>query len=339
MKLSVVIPTHNRPNKLAAILDSLKRQSLADSHYEIIVVDDGSTPAVSLPEGEQGPTLRLLRTEGVERSIARNRGAAIAAGDILLFVDDDVTVDSDFLAAHLRAHSEWPGCLAVGAVRLPDQSLAGPFGRFRQRLEQQIVPEQRGLTSIRNFCTASNMSISREMFCDLGGFDNDIVSSEDQDFALRHTARGGRITFLPEALALHHDNALDLRSYCRRAEWGIRYMALFCRRYPDWPDNIERLRVNGPVRLGQEPFSLSARKLFKSALSFRPIMAALFFLTSIVERVAPRSLALDRIYKLILGTHLLRGFRAGLIEHNTKRFEQDPVHREVGSLPELAAKD
>ena len=69
------------------------------------------------------------------------------------------------------------------------------------------------------------------------GFDAVLASSEDQDLALRHTATGGRIAFVPEARVVHCDSALDIRSYCRRAEWGAEHMIPFCRRYPDWPAN------------------------------------------------------------------------------------------------------
>ena len=137
------------------------------------------------------------------------------------------------------------------------------------------------------------------------------MSSEDQDFALRHTGRGGKIVYIPEAEAIHNDNALDIGSYCRRAEWGAEHMVPFCKRYPDWPDNVERETVNGPVRWGREPISQSSRKLLKLGLTISPVLAVLFVVASILERTAPDSLALDRVYRLLLGAHILRGYRKG----------------------------
>jgi GT2 family glycosyltransferase len=311
MKLSVVIPTHNRVNKLVETLARLRRQNLAADEYEIIVVDDGSSPPANLPENKENPSCSLVRLEGVERSAARNAGAAAARGRLLVFVDDDMTVGSDFLDAHLRAHQDWRDALVVGAVRLPDEAMAGPFGRFRQNLEQRCAPQSRGITSIRNFCTAQNMSIPHGLFEKLGGFDQGIVSSEDQDLALRHTAGGGQIIFLPEAEAIHRDSALDIRSYCRRTEWGSEEMVPFCRRHADWPDNVERERVNGPIRWGREPLSQSSRKLLKLGLTISPVLATLFVVASILERTAPDSFALDRVYRLLLGAHILRGYRKG----------------------------
>jgi len=312
LKLSVIIPTHNRPEKLARLLACLKRQSLVATAYEIIVVDDNSVPPVVLPASADGPSVTLVRLDETERSIARNRGAAIAAGEWLVFLDDDMTVEDDFLSCHLGAREQWPKALVVGSIRLPGESMQTPFGRFRQRLEDQGLPQEMGLVSNRNFCTAANMSLSREEFRVIEGFDGAIISSEDQDLALRHTARGGHIVFLPQARAVHWDSSLDIRSYCARSEWGSKHMTPFCNRYPDWPDNVERYRMNGPLRFGREPLGQSLRKTVKSALAFKAVREILFFIAALFERASPNSRLLDRVYRLLLGTHIFRGYRAGL---------------------------
>jgi GT2 family glycosyltransferase len=312
-KVSVIIPTRNRPRRLSKTLEGLLRQDLPCASYEIIVVDDGSTPPVSLNTNDQLEACTLIRLEGVERSAARNQGAAIAVGEILLFLDDDMAVGPDFLSTHLRANEEWPGALIVGGVSLPEEALATPFGRFRQRLEQRDTPRLPGPSANGNFCTAANMSISRGVFAELGGFDIGMSSSEDQDLALRHTARGGEMVFLPAAQTIHLDHSLDIRSYCLRAEWGSRNMVPFCERHPDLPNNVERDRVNGPLHLNREPVSQSARKLVKRALSTAPVVALLFGVASLLERSAPNgSGALDRVYRLVLGAHIFRGHREGL---------------------------
>jgi glycosyltransferase involved in cell wall biosynthesis len=311
VEISVVIPTRNRLSKVEATLRSLYQQNAGGLSCEIVVVDDGSAPAVVLPQRPALPT-RLVRVEGVGRSLARNTGAKSAKGKLLVFLDDDMQVGADFLAAHHRAHQQWPEALLVGAIRLPLHEQAVPFVRFRQRLEDHGIPPQRGLVSARNFCTAANMAIVRDRFLNLGGFDPSIHSSEDQDFALRYTAADGEVAFVPEAEAIHWDDALDIRSYCRRSEWGMREMMPFCLRYPDWPDNIERARINGPLHLGREPFSLSLRKVCKLALSLWPMPALLFACVSLVESRLPQSGMLDRLYRLLLGIFVFRGYRNGL---------------------------
>jgi glycosyltransferase involved in cell wall biosynthesis len=315
LALSVVIPTRNRPGSIAETVSALKHQDLPSSGYEIVVVDDGSVPPVVLDQKEAGPKLTVIRRSNGERSTARNAGAAAARGEIILFVDDDIAVGSDFLSRHLNAHCRWPGALIVGSVALPNEGTPKPFLRFRKRLEQNGLPETEGPTAVPNFCTAANMSIARDDFQAIGGFDSTIVSSEDQDFAFRHRRCGGSIVFLPKAAAIHRDTALTIRTYCRRVEWGSRQLIPFCRRYPEWRDNIEREMVNGALRWGSEPITQSLRKAAKMAMYLRPCRETMFLLAASLEQVAPNGKALDRLYRALIGVHIFRGYRQGMTDN------------------------
>lgn len=308
MQISVIIPTRNRHEKLKKTIECLQKQTLNEDDYEIIVVDDGSTPPVQKSE----INIKTLRLEGVERSIARNSGAEAANGELLVFVDDDMEVSETFLAEHLNTHLEFNDALLVGRVSLPDDFLKTPFGSFRQKLEQDVVPLKGGLTDVQNLCTAQNMAINKERFQQLGGFDSNIVSCEDQDFALRHRAREGRTVFVSKALAIHQDNATDIRAYCKRCEWGMENMIPYCKRHTDFQDNIEREKTNGYLQFGKEPLSRSFRKVVVSFLSFKPFVEILFLLTNLIERIAPNSSFLVRLYSLLIGLHNFRGYRNGL---------------------------
>ncbi len=315
-RITIVIPTRDRLAALVETVGRLGTQTLSSDAYEIVVVDDGSATPIA-PSTLLPTPCRVLRLEGRERSAARNEGARAARGAIVAFVDDDMAVEPTFLEAHVRAHAEWPGALVVGSIRLPDSAAATPFGRFRQALEAEGVPTARGPVPAQNLCTAANMSIDVRRFLELGGFDAEIVSGEDQDLALRHTARGGTIVFLPEALTIHRDTALDLRSYGRRVERGNEGVVAFCRRHRDWPDNAARDRVNGPIRWGREPLGSSIRKLQKQILGTPPLFGSLMAVVDVIERVAPASRLLDRLYRAVLGVCILRGYRRGLMRAAT----------------------
>jgi glycosyltransferase involved in cell wall biosynthesis len=312
MHLSVIVPTFNRQTRLEETLAYICAQNMPASDYEVIVVDDGSTPPTTLPRINNGPSCTLLRFEEIlERCVARNRGAEIARGDILVFLDDDLEVGPGFLQAHLQAHLEWPGTLVAGGVHLPPSAASHPFVRFRQAMELQEQPASRGPTC-NQVAAAGNFSMSRTRYRALGGFDTSMVGIEDQDFAFRHRESGGTVVFLPEATAVHWDHALTVRPYCLRTEFAGQAMLPLVRRYPDWPVNRKRESVNGPVRLGREPWHLSAKKVIKTLLGLSPITGGLLFLTSAVEKAAPNTGIPDRLYRLLIGVFLQRGYRKAL---------------------------
>jgi GT2 family glycosyltransferase len=310
MKISVVIPTHNRQEQIIKTVETLRRQDFPADEYEIIVVDDGSKPPVSLPPDLlAAPKVSLIRLEGVERSITRNTGAKNANGELLVFIDDDISVNADFLKNYRQADQDFPNALFVGEILLPEESLKTPFGRFRQKLERNGVPTKRGEVPLKTFCAAGNMAVRRTIFEKLSGFDIVLTSSEDQDFALRHTSGGGKIVFIPEAIGIHHDSALNVAAYCRRNEWGSRLMRQFYQRYPNLSANIERERVNGKINWKNDSASAIARKIIKSVLALPPVVKTLFFVTETYEKLHPESSLLERAYSLLLGIHIFRGYR------------------------------
>ena len=117
--ISVVIATYNRPALVERLLRQLATQRLSGRSFEVVVVDDGSSPPVA-------PGLRALdlpfRLEVVEQqnagaAAARNAGAAAARGELLVFVDDDMQVCPGFLQHHLTPHLEGERVVVLGRIR------------------------------------------------------------------------------------------------------------------------------------------------------------------------------------------------------------------------------
>jgi len=313
LRLTVVIPTHNRHEKVINTIACIQRQNLPGDQYEIIVVDDASNPPVTLPAEEGQAKVSLIRFDkSVERAVGRTTAAEAGRGELVLFLDNDLIVEPDFLEQHLKAHEDWPGALVIGKILLPPQALTHPGIRFRQALELTGVPDARGPVISRTFCTAANMSIRRTRYLEMGGFHTEMVPIEDQDFALRLTAEGGQIVFVPQALAIHDDEWLDFPRFCRRQQVSALHMVAFGRRYPELDITKDRARINGPIRWGLDGPSLAARKLLKSFLGSRPVQPLLFGFSEFLARVAPESRALDSLYRLLLGIHMQRGYRLGL---------------------------
>jgi len=304
---SVIIPTHNRP----AGVEETVRLCLASAGRagaEVVVVDDGSSPPLVLPTH---PLLRIVRTPGGERSRARNQGACASLGELLVFVDDDISVMPEFVEQHLRASDEFGDVLGVGRISLPREWRGTPFGRFRRIIEEPSQDRARGFVSEENFCTAANMSMRRRTFLLLGGFDPAILSGEDQDLALRFSAAGGKIVYLPEADVIHRDTVVDIAAYGWRHEWGARALAPFLRRYPARPENVLRLATGAPRLEARWSFE-GGRILLREALSNVWAMGFIRGLITAAQRGGAGDRLLFPLYRTLLGLHLLRGFRTGL---------------------------
>src|SRR5579862_3767242 len=129
MDISVVIPTYNRREVVRGSLETLFRQSLPPSQFEIIVVVDGSTDgtADSLRSLNPPCRFRLIEQENRGPAGARNTGFRSAESELVLFLDDDMRCDPALLTAHIAAHRGPDPTVAFGAIFLsPDspQSLA-----------------------------------------------------------------------------------------------------------------------------------------------------------------------------------------------------------------------
>src|SRR5688500_16831171 len=89
--VSMVIPTFRRPEALRATLESVMAIDYPADAYEVIVVDDGSgdrTPEVVRSFERPAPRVRCVEQPNSGVARARNQGAALATGELLIFLDD-----------------------------------------------------------------------------------------------------------------------------------------------------------------------------------------------------------------------------------------------------------
>ena len=138
-RMSVIVPTYERRELVVEAVGALARQSF-DHPFEVIVVVDGSRDGTA--EALQRTTwpfpLRVIEQANQGAARARNGGAAEADGEILLFLDDDMTADSRLLAEHDRSHREGAE-VVLGHMPLHPDS---PSGFLRPGVEHWA--EERG---------------------------------------------------------------------------------------------------------------------------------------------------------------------------------------------------
>src|SRR4051794_18449175 len=106
LKVSIIIPTHNRAASLHRTLTALSVQDYPTSLTEVIVVADGCTDETVTMIGELRTDYQLtfVQQKNLGPSSARNVGAERANGDLLLFLDDDVEPSKGLVSAHVLAH-------------------------------------------------------------------------------------------------------------------------------------------------------------------------------------------------------------------------------------------
>lgn len=225
LDLTVIIPTKNRAAKLAATLECLCRQTLDAQHFEIVVVDNGSsdhTGDVLSQFGKRFPVWKCVHESVPGAAAARNRGVEVSSGKIMLFLDDDVLADSWLLEEHLKSHRSFPDSCVLGSVRFPWSSSS----RRHTLLEQCLIDHPELLQSFEfpdpenvpflHFYTC-NLSISESLFKKVGGFDEAFTSSgfEDVDFGYRLNLLGHHIVHNLRASAIH-DPSLSFAEFARR---------------------------------------------------------------------------------------------------------------------------
>lgn len=325
MRVSFVVPTYRRPDALRSTLGTLLQLDFPPDDYEIVVVDDGSgdhTPQVVAELARTAPRLRYVSQENAGVATARNRGAAEARGGLLIFLDDDMLVQPDHIDAHLAAREAHGDCLVNGHWEFSAETRAAldqtPFGRYRVDLEDWVktAVEKRPLADGRmraSDVTAANLGISAEHFAALGGFDEafPFAGCEDQDFSYRAGKAGYDFIYDPAIRLEHNDERVTLPQFCGRQRRGahtsVYLVALHPAAFADSPLLLENAQI---TRF--DPRRMRLKKLAKTLYSSPPGLAISAALIALLERTAPGSRALERLYKMTIGAHIFLGIRDGL---------------------------
>ena len=319
MEASLVIPTFGRPAALAETLRALARIEHPRNQWEVIVVDDGSDddvlPAVRELVRRAGAPVRLLERPHRGPAAARNAGARAAEGDILIFLDADIVVEPDFVIRHLQTGRAHSGSWVIGRIVHPIEARQTPLGRYRDTLWEAFHRAQGGDGVLdTNGMTAANLSLPAWDFAKLGGFDEDftIASSEDWDLAMRARGAGVRILYDPNIVVIHNDWAVDLDRFCSRQRLYSVSDVLLWRKYGAGSPRAALVRENSPVRWGDDPMRLVAKKTAKRLLATRAGRAALRSFCAFAERAVPDSSCSRRAYDLAVGVAIFGGVREGL---------------------------
>jgi len=219
--VSVIIPARNESRTIALLVHTIQQQVPAAWAVEVVVVDDGSTDdTVAVARAAGARVLELGSCAGGGNpAVARNRGASVAGGDPLVFLDADCLPAAGWLPRLLAGHDA--GATVVGgSLDLPPGLV--PMARCDYYCGWYHVHSRRPGGEVPNH-PPGNLSVRRDAFLRTPGFtEQQPVAYAHEELAWQAQVQraGGHIVFDPRAI-VHHYNRPGFRNLLRRNyRWG-----------------------------------------------------------------------------------------------------------------------
>jgi len=278
--ISVVIPNYNNRDKLYKLLESLKGALKYAADTEVIVVDDCSSEDLAPEMRDKYNFVKIERLSQKSGSAAaRNRGVAIARGDLILFLDSDVIVKDDTLAKVEQAFTSNPNMVALEGEYNITPANTGFFPRYKALEYRSFVIDQKYFSVLGPRIGA----IRRGIFQEIGGFDDSYstASVEDYEFSYRLQQKGYKIHYDKTLEVKHHFPESLLKqfglSFHRTALWA----QLFSKRLKF--DNFGTTFAEGMGRLAGFIFIVSVPIILFS-MKFLPLSLCLFAAYLVLNR-------------------------------------------------------
>ncbi len=218
-RYSVIVPAYQAAATLPACLAALAKQSVAPDAYEVIVVDDGSADETASVARAAGVTTIVQPHAGA--ATARNRGAAEARGDLLLFTDADCAPVEGWIETIVAPFGDPEIAGAKGTYLSRQRSIVARFTQleYEDRYDRMLGSER------IDFIDTYSAAYRRDIFLANDGFDSRFLINEDQEFAFRLAEKGYKLVFAPAAQVVHQHNR-TLAQYIRRkfkiGMWKVR---------------------------------------------------------------------------------------------------------------------
>ncbi len=217
--LTAIICTYNRAKYIGGLLESVAKNDLAKSAYEIVLVDNNSTDNTReicevFAKAHKDVQFRYVLEPEQGLSAARNKGIKEAKGDVIVYIDDDALVDTDYL----RTYAEWfeahPETMACGGPIEPlyetkEPSWMTPYTKALLTAWMNYGDKVREYPKGR-YPGGGNAAYRKEVFDKVGLFNTalgrkggNLMGSEEKDIFDKMHSLGMQVLYLPTPI-LHH---------------------------------------------------------------------------------------------------------------------------------------
>lgn len=220
--VTVVMPAYNAEKYLAESIESVLAQTFDD--LELLIIDDGSTDRtaeIANSYCQQDNRVKLFSQENHGVSTSRNKGICLNNSKFVAFIDADDKWFSDKLAVHLN-HFHLDAYLGISFARVEFLSPDGTTGQIASGRLNQLQPQH--FLYENPTITTSNLVVRREVFQEIGYFDQSMSYAEDLDFILRVICSGKwKINGIDQVLMGYRttEGGLSSNLYCMQEGWEI----------------------------------------------------------------------------------------------------------------------
>lgn len=235
VKCSVVIPC-SRPVAIHPLLDALLKQTLPTESYEILIVVPSNRGRLPISD----PRLRMVETEELfPPGHMRNIGAKAARGDLICFIDDDCVPPPDWLERMIR------DLVSDAAIGLVGCRIQGDPPTFWNRCADfSLFPDCQSRSRECFGLSSGAIAARRAAINEAGGFDNDLMASEDWDLSVSVKAMGWKLLFNPDVVVLHrHGRGSPGAILCQAYRYGRASGLGVQRRHPNQMTWMARISV------------------------------------------------------------------------------------------------
>jgi glycosyltransferase involved in cell wall biosynthesis len=304
MKISIVMPTHNRLDALPLTLEALNRQTYPKDNFEVIIVDQASTDGVQnwVLNYSAPYRLRILPQQGKYGiSVARNGGVEAASGRLIILLDADIIADPKLVEEHSNLHETnnspilgcgrllpYPPCYKSFVIKM-----ANPDAGLDRGTEPEDFPFY--------YAFGGHLSFTTETFTRVGLFNPELKGFEDTEFAYRASQLGVGIKNCFQAIGYHNHS----RSLEERRARGYAYSKMIPRLielHPELRGTIPGVSELEPLDWKNDSISLKRRKIHAEFWSWDLNRTLLYqFLIQCERRSILPRLAKAAYYRLLLG--------------------------------------
>ena len=217
--ITLIICTYNREKYIRPLLDSIAKNDYPNTEYEIVLVDNNCTDNTrevceQFVAANPEVILRFVVESEQGLSAARNKGIKESKGDIIIYVDDDALVDSDYIRIYAEHFAANPDTMAAGGPIEPlyeteEPSWMSPYTKALLTAWMNYGDKVREYPNGR-FPGGGNAAYRKEVFDRVGFFNTELgrkgnllLASEEKDIFDKMKAMGMKVLYLPTPV-LHH---------------------------------------------------------------------------------------------------------------------------------------